>query len=126
MPKFKNAKFIIAFTAFTAILVYIYYIINPTESEWIPKCAFKQLTGYECPSCGSQRAIHKLLHGDIRNAFMLNPFAFISALYLLTIIYTTVSESQIAEKIKKYILHKYTIYAYLTLLFAWWFIRNHI
>src|SRR5690554_8210264 len=30
-------------------------------------------TGFYCPGCGSQRAIHLLLHGDIIGAFRFNP-----------------------------------------------------
>lgn len=37
-----------------------------------PKCPFKVLTGLQCPGCGSQRAIHALLHGDIAAAWRFN------------------------------------------------------
>lgn len=32
------------------------------------------LTGYLCPGCGSQRAIHALLHCDVAAAFCVNPY----------------------------------------------------
>lgn len=56
------------------IAVYIYYSYNPSMSSWFPKCPFKMLTGWQCPGCGSQRAIHSLLHLDIAQAFRYNAF----------------------------------------------------
>ena len=38
----------------------------------MPKCMFYVVTGWECPGCGSQRAVHALLHGDIADAFRAN------------------------------------------------------
>lgn len=36
-------------------------------------CLFKQLTSLPCPSCGSTRAILELAHGNLLQAFLLNP-----------------------------------------------------
>lgn len=52
----------------------LYFIFNPVDSEWAPKCAFHALTGYDCPGCGSQRMLHALLHGDIAGAWRANAF----------------------------------------------------
>lgn len=52
-----------------------YYKTDPT-SEWMPRCAFKALTGYDCPGCGVQRALHAILHGNIAAAWHYNPFVF--------------------------------------------------
>lgn len=48
-----------------SIAAVIYFIFNPAVSSFFPNCPFYSLTGYYCPGCGSQRAIHQLLHGDI-------------------------------------------------------------
>ena len=45
-----------------------YYFVNPVESNIAPKCPMKFITGYQCPSCGAQRAIHACLHGRIAEA----------------------------------------------------------
>lgn len=50
----------------------LYFIFDPAVSKWAPKCAFKSLTGWECPGCGSQRMIHALLHGDFTAAWHAN------------------------------------------------------
>ena len=48
--------------------------IDPEYSAFIPKCPFRWFTGLDCPACGSQRAIHQLLHLNIKGAFGYNPF----------------------------------------------------
>jgi len=46
----------------------------PPESAWFyPQCTFHRLTGWDCPGCGGLRAAHQLLHGEVRQAFLLNP-----------------------------------------------------
>lgn len=46
----------------------VYYLVGP-DSGMYPRCLFRQLTGLDCPGCGSQRAIHALLHGHIAEAW---------------------------------------------------------
>ena len=79
-------------------LVLIYVNINPATSYLMPKCLFKMLTGYDCPSCGGQRALHALLNGRVYDAFMLNPFLFLVAPYILAVLYSSFSKSMVAMK----------------------------
>lgn len=37
-------------------------------------CVLKSTVGLPCPSCGTTRSILHLLHGNISDAFLLNPF----------------------------------------------------
>lgn len=39
----------------------------------MPKCLFRMLTGWDCPGCGSSRALHSLLHLRIWEALAYNP-----------------------------------------------------
>jgi hypothetical protein len=43
---------------------------NPTDAHGDPlgPCAFKALTGYDCPGCGGTRMVWYLLHGNIYEA----------------------------------------------------------
>jgi len=52
--------------------VYVYYSYDPMAHSWFPQCPFKMLTGLDCPGCGSQRAVHAILHGEFRQAFYHN------------------------------------------------------
>jgi hypothetical protein len=52
---------------------------DPARHGFYPRCYFKALTGLSCPGCGGLRAAHQLLHGNLREAFALNPLLFIMA-----------------------------------------------
>jgi uncharacterized protein DUF2752 len=45
-------------------------------------CPFRALTGWDCPLCGGTRMGATLLHGDVSDAFMLNPLALIGLVIL--------------------------------------------
>lgn len=66
----KKAILIVAALAVTVIVV-IYGTLNPAETPF-PRCPFLLLTGWQCPGCGSQRAIHALLHGNLLQAWNYN------------------------------------------------------
>ena len=63
-----------------------YYFIDPALHKWVPKCPFMLLTGLKCPGCGSQRAIHALVHGHIIEVFRQNALFIPSLVYLVAII----------------------------------------
>ena len=46
------------------------YVIDPEETRLIPACPFLSLTGLLCPGCGSARALHALLHGELAAAVL--------------------------------------------------------
>ena len=50
----------------------VLFIFNPATSGFYPFCPLHRLTGWLCPGCGSLRAIHELLHGNVVAAFRLN------------------------------------------------------
>ena len=55
---------------------------DPATSGLFPPCPFRVLTGWYCPGCGSLRAMHQLLQGNIRNAFKLNALAVVALPFL--------------------------------------------
>lgn len=65
-------------------LTVFFFLLDPGEYGIFPRCVFYSLTGYYCPGCGSQRAIHNLLHLNFYGAAS-NNFLFIPA--LLAILY---------------------------------------
>lgn len=69
-------------------LIWLYYNYNPAKYSFFLKCPFHYLTGYDCPGCGSQRALFCLLHGDVKGAIHQNlllvaslPLLFVQAGY---------------------------------------------
>lgn len=120
----KNVKPTMLFVIVGLCIVIAYIVIDPATSYIVPKCPFKMLTGYDCPSCGSQRVFHLLLHGEIKSAFMLNPAIFVAIPYLLVVIYSSVSKSWFANKVRPFAFHYITISVYLALYVLWWIVRN--
>jgi len=49
------------------------YRFDPAVTRLFPPCPFRALTGWQCPGCGTTRAVHALLHGDVGRALELNP-----------------------------------------------------
>ncbi len=43
----------------------LYFYFDPSVAGFFPPCPFLHLTGFFCPGCGSQRALHHLLHGEL-------------------------------------------------------------
>ena len=115
-------KTIVAIVVVAAMV--LYFFVNPEDYELIPKCVLKQLTGYDCPSCGAQRAFHAVLHGNFTTAIYYTPFFVISVPYFLLVLYATFFKNIIATQVRKIAIHKYAIYTYIVLYFAWWIVRN--
>ena len=51
------------------------FFFNPAQHSFYPRCAFYQMTGWQCPGCGGLRAAHQLLHGQVVEALRLNALA---------------------------------------------------
>ncbi|HUT12312.1 MAG TPA: DUF2752 domain-containing protein [Thermoguttaceae bacterium] len=51
----------------------ILFAHDPANSSLFPACPFRALTGLHCPGCGTLRALHQLLHGNLAASFSLNP-----------------------------------------------------
>jgi len=59
------------------------FVFEPGKTGIFPSCLFRSLTGFQCPGCGSTRAMHQLLHGHVVAAFELNPFFLLAIPFLL-------------------------------------------
>jgi hypothetical protein len=51
------------------------YAVDPSQPGHYPGCPTKLLTGLDCPFCGSLRATHELLHGNVAGAMDYNALA---------------------------------------------------
>ncbi len=45
---------------------------DPNDAGSYPTCPFLSITGFDCPGCGTLRAVHALLHGDVAGAIGFN------------------------------------------------------
>ena len=124
MSNCKKVIIIIVVGVLIALATILYFFVNPEASVLMPKCPMKMLTGYDCPSCGVQRAIHAVLHGDFAKAISYNPFFVISVPYFLLVLYSTVFKNSFAVKLRGIVCHRYALYGYIVLFFLWWILRN--
>ena len=84
----KKKYILITVAAFiVATALFILFRLNPNVYPIFPKCPFLIITGFECPGCGSQRALHQLLHLNIASAFVQNPLVVIYLPYIALGIY---------------------------------------
>jgi len=80
----RKRSFIAAAAIVAVAMIAVYMCVDPS-SGYYPRCAFKALTGLSCPGCGSQRALHALLNGDLRGALAFNAL-FVAEIPLLVMI----------------------------------------
>ena len=100
------------------------YARNPEEPGYYPPCVFYALTGLHCPGCGTLRAVHQLLHGNLITAFGYNPYtmlalpvigyAFLSALLLTTY----------GKRLPTVFVHPALIWGLLVAVLSFWVLRN--
>jgi hypothetical protein len=73
----KPVQGVILFGAIIAVGS-VFFLFNPVTARFYPKCMFHEMTGLYCPGCGSTRALHCLLHGELREALHDNALAVIA------------------------------------------------
>lgn len=119
---------VIAATAAMIAILAIYYVANPLEYELFPKCIIYSSTGMQCPSCGSQRALHAFLHGRFGEAVRYNVFALYSVPYFIAVLtfYFGRFKSARLNRIGDVVVGRTAAQGYVGLYFAWWVVRNVI
>ena len=62
-----------ALALLAAVGMGLVYFVDPRPAGNYPPCLFLYFTGCYCPGCGTLRALHRLLHGDLLGALGYNP-----------------------------------------------------
>lgn len=121
----KIIKWLVAIIV-VSILAFLYRTYNPEGNVYFPKCLFVKLTGYKCPGCGSQRAIHYLLNLDILNAMRENLILVISIPYILTgfVLDSIKNPNKIILKLRKALFGRKAIFVILFVILGFWILRN--
>lgn len=104
------------------LLGVVYYVYDPSQYELFPKCPVMMMTGYPCAGCGSQRAIHALLHLDMVEAARYN-FAVIVFLPIIAVLeFASFMRSRMP---KLYLMTHgtYVCYVLLGIILLWWVLR---
>lgn len=104
-----------------------YYVADPATadglSRYMPRCLWHDLTGWTCPACGLQRALHASLHGHLAEALSYNYFFIISLPLLLAALAAALLLPP-RHWLSRAVSSPWTGYAYVVLLFVWWIARN--
>ena len=119
----KTLIIIIAMAA-AIVAVAIYFFYDPSQpGTWFPRCTFLTLTGYKCAGCGSQRAIHALLHGDVTSALHYNA-ALLVALPLVAAYGIAEWKREAWPRFYLAINRPWVLISILVGVIAWWIGRN--
>lgn len=107
------------------VAAYVYTYSSPTDSKLFPQCPFKLITGWSCPGCGIQRAIHSLLNGRLSEALSYNYFFIISIPYAFLMFIAYCMRKYIHnERIAELLENRKLAMLYVCFFFAWFLIRN--
>lgn len=105
------------------VLGFIYYALDPSTSDAFPRCSFLSLTGYKCPGCGGQRAVHALLNGDVAGAFRFNALLMIAVPWMGLCLF---AEGRRTRNPRLYarLNPELLMSLFLALTLSWWLLRN--
>lgn len=83
MLQMKRNRLLAAMLAAFAAGVVTLRVFDPATSSVFPPCPLRYLTGWYCPGCGSLRAMHQLLHGNVGAAWAMNPLTVVLLPFLI-------------------------------------------
>lgn len=92
---------------------FVLYRYDPTQAHFYPQCVFHALTGLQCPGCGTTRALHHLLHGDVAGAFRLNAMLFAVAPFTI-----------VSLRSRRFVTNPVVAWTALAVTVTWWVVRN--
>ncbi len=76
------------------VLAVVLFRYNPEDIPFFPRCPVFLLTGLKCPGCGTARALHCLLHGEVAQAVAFNPIlVLVFPLLLLLLLFPGLTRS---------------------------------
>lgn len=99
--------------------VIVYYFFDPTHCQLAPKCPFWLITGYYCPGCGSQRAVHAILNGHIWEGIQYNYLLLPSLAYILLL---TIAPK--GGRLIRSLTSSTACWIIFAVFMVWWLVRN--
>jgi hypothetical protein len=112
------------FVVIILVVVGYYFLLNPYEQEYFfISCPFYQISGYQCPGCGSQRAFHELLHLRIFEAIKQNVLFVLAIPYVLLIFYTSFHQEKY-RKLRQILMGNKTLLILLVVAILFGVLRN--
>lgn len=123
----KQKRYVYAATTLAvvaAIAIYSYFV-DTRGAALAPKCPIFFATGYKCPGCGTQRALHELFHGNFIEFAGYNPILVIAIPYILILVYLQyLGGADRFPKANNIVAGRPAALAWLFVIIAYWIIRN--
>ena len=120
-PHFALLLIVLMMTGF----VLFYVLFDPVEYAWMPKCPLHLLTGWNCPACGMQRALHALFCGRLTEALAYNYFFVFSLPYVLALLVAEgLKLMQWGDRFVRVVQHATLAHTFLVLCVLWGIVRN--
>ena len=119
-PKMAYAGLAVLGAAGLALL----YFVDPRNPGVFPVCPFLALTGCYCPGCGTLRALHVLLHGDVAAALGYNVLTVLSLPFIAYSLGTGAMRAFGLKTPQPVFIHPKWIWALLAGVGAFWLLRN--
>lgn len=114
-PIYKAVLWVIGLSCFCIL----YHYFDPSHSPMAPKCPFWLWTGYYCPGCGSQRAIHCILNGRVLEGVRYNYLLLPSLIYVILL---TILPRR--GKVYRVLTSSTACWIVLAVFLVWWVVRN--
>ena len=114
----KTSKIILLLIGLSC-LFFIYHFFDPTHNVMAPKCPFWLLTGYRCPGCGSQRALHAFMNGHLWEGIQYNYLMVPLLLYALLLIVLPKN-----GRLHDWLTSSVACILLAVVIMAWWVVRN--
>lgn len=112
----------VAAAAVVLAAIALYAAFDPATNPF-PRCIFLQLTGLKCPGCGSQRALHALMHLDIAQAWRYNAML-VAAIPVVGLMFLSQATKRKMPHLYNSLNGRIAIWSSFVLLTGWWILRN--
>ncbi|GAA2408065.1 hypothetical protein GCM10010191_15680 [Actinomadura vinacea] len=114
----------LGFGAAAAVGAVVVAFVDPHEPGHYPTCPSLGLTGWYCPGCGGLRMTYSLLHGDVAQAFGMNPLIMLMLpVFAYLWVRWTVSAAR-GVPMRSALLRPRVLYAFMGVLGVYWIVRN--
>ncbi|MDE5643629.1 MAG: DUF2752 domain-containing protein [Muribaculaceae bacterium] len=119
----RKQRLVIAAICLAAVAAVLYYGLHDPAAGRSPRCVLRLITGYDCPGCGSQRALHALLHGRLGEAWHYNP-----ALFVLLPLAAAYGAHELSvcrnPRLERILYNRIVLGALCAGILLWWVLRN--
>ena len=110
--------------ALVALGAAVVYMFDPRIPGLYPICPFFGVTGFHCPGCGTLRALHVLLHGDLSGALGYNLLTVMSLPFIAYSFTSKMGKDFLDRALPLIFIPHQLIWGLLVAVLAFWTLRN--